>query len=165
LRAAATWVLLRPVARLIAAPDTFNSNSFAMAWGFLGGGQAVADEAGDGHGAGGVPRGGEVGADDAGQRQTGGVGGGLATVSVDGDVGDLRVEVVAGNQVDRDDDERDEDADLGHRGGEFLDSAAGVAEVVRVLGDLLGQQFDHDNRCGFAHLGCWMVGAVSGGDS
>jgi len=56
-------------------------------------------------------------------------GGGLAAVAVHGDVGDARLELVPGDQLDRNDDQRHQDADLGHGGGEFLDASAGVAEV------------------------------------
>ena len=124
--------------------------------GFFCCGQSVADQAGDGHGPGGVFRGGEVGADDAGQRETGCAGGGLAAVPVDGDVGDLGREVVAGDEFDGDDDQRDQDADLGHGGGEFLDAPAGVTQVVGVLGDLGGVEFDD-------HLGSGGFGGCGGG--
>ena len=110
--------------------------------------QAVPGETGRGHGDRGVPRGGQVGADDARQRQPGRPGGGLPAAAVDRDMRDLRVELVARDGADRDDDQRDEDAELGDRRGELLDPAAGVAEVVGVLGDLVRGELEQHRWSG-----------------
>jgi hypothetical protein len=137
--------------------------------GFFGGGQAVADQAGDGHRPDGGFGGGQVGADHAGQENSGGGGGGLAAVSVDGDVGDVFGPVVAGDLGGRDDDQRDQHSDLGHGCGQGGQVAAGVADVVRVLGHLQRGQFDdlpehHRGVIGIDVLfGVGLVGGVQGG--
>ncbi len=132
--------------------------------GLFGGGQAVPDQAGHGHRPDGGFGGGQVGADHAEQENSGRCGGGLAAVSVDGDVGDLLGPVVAGDLVGRDDDQRDQHSDLGHGRGQGGQVAAGVADVVRVLGHLQGEEFDdlpqHHRAIAGALLGVGLVGLV-----
>ena len=79
-----------------------------------------------------------------GRGRPGGAGGGLAAVAVHGHVGDTGREVVIGDGVHGHDDQRDQHADLGDGCGQFPDAAPGVADVVRVLGHLIGGQLDHN---------------------
>jgi hypothetical protein len=99
--------------------------------------QPVPGEAGGGHRDRGVPGCREVRADDARQRQPGSPGRGLPAAAVDRDMRDARVELVMWDGTDGNDDQRDQDAQLGDGRGEFLDAAAGVAEIVGVLRDLV----------------------------
>jgi len=103
---------------------------------FLGCGESVADQTGDRHRPCGRLGGGEVGTDDARQTKAGRCG--LAAVPVHRNVRHRLGPVVAGDQGDRNDDQRDQHADLGHRGGQLLDAPRCVADVLRVLRHLTG---------------------------
>lgn len=125
---------------------------------FLGQGQPVADRAGDGHRDGGLPGRGQVRPNQAGQIGTDPGGGELAAVTVPGHVGDLLTEGGGHDAGHGDDNHRHQHADLADRGGESVDVAAGVANVVGVLGDLLAPEREQ-GRDGVGMVTAFLVWA------
>ncbi len=126
----------------------------------LGGGQAVAGQAGDGHGADGLSPVGQVVPDDAGQGHVAELLRGRdPPVPVDRHVRDLGRELVALYRGDMGDEQGCADASGADRCGQGVNVAAGVSDVLRVLRDVFDGQLD-DLRGVIGHwvCSCSLVG-------